>query len=74
MLIVDYWTFVILLSNMLHIIGLIFVMFPNDSIYLKQQDFMIGTGTALCWLSLTKYLQYSKEFYTLPGTMLGAGR
>jgi hypothetical protein len=74
MLIVDYWTLCILLSNMLHILGFVFLIIPMDDVYVKQQDFMIGCGTSLCWLSVTKYLQYSKDFYTLPATMLGAGR
>jgi uncharacterized membrane protein len=74
MLLVDYWTLGIILSNIFHIIGMTMIIFPDISSVLRQLDMIVGIGTALIWLTLTKYLQYSKEMYTLPGTMLGAGR
>lgn len=74
MLLVDYWTLVIILSNLFHIMGMAMIIAPDSETHLGTQDLFIGCGTALTWLSLTKYLQYSKSMYTLPATMLGAGR
>jgi hypothetical protein len=74
MLIVDWWTICIIISNLLHVLGFIFLLSQVEEVFVRQQDLMIGCGTGLCWLSLTKYLQYSPEMYALPATMLGAGR
>jgi hypothetical protein len=74
MLLVDYWTLTIILANIFHIVGMSMILFPAESLVIREQDKVVGVGTGLIWLSLTKYLQYSKQMYTLPGTMLGAGR
>ena len=34
----------------------------------------MGFGTFLTWISLTKYLQYSKSFSTFPATLIKAGQ
>jgi hypothetical protein len=73
MLLVDYWTLSIIFANVAHIIGMLMILSPSSSI-IQSQNVIIGCGTGLIWLSLTKYLQYNKEMYALPGTMLGAGR
>jgi hypothetical protein len=74
MLLVDYWSFVVILANIMHIAGMSIAIFPTDSLDIKEQDFLVGGGTALIWCSLTKYLQHSKEMYALPATIIGSGR
>mmetsp|Transcript_10034 Transcript_10034/g.15271 ORF Transcript_10034/g.15271 Transcript_10034/m.15271 type:complete len:279 (-) Transcript_10034:836-1672(-) len=73
MRILDYWTLVVIFSNLLHILGAICVIIPDYFVNVASDDLLIGLGTGLIWLSLMKYLQYSNAFYTLPATMLSAG-
>lgn len=73
MKLLDYWTICIILGNLSHIFGLFFFISAHDLINVKSMDQLIGLGTFFIWLSLTKYLQYSKKLYTLPATMYRAG-
>jgi hypothetical protein len=73
MQVVDRWTFVIILGNILHILALIFEIFPDWHLFVKNQDQIMGLGTFLIWLSMMKYLQYSNSYYILAATMISAG-
>ena len=73
MQVVDRWTFVIILGNILHILALTFEIFPDWHLFVKNQDQIMGLGTFLIWLSMMKYLQYSNSYYILAATMISAG-
>ena len=73
---IDNWTLVIIVSNILHIFGLMMELAPANllGINFGFLNFLMGMGTFLIWISLLKYFQYSQDFYILPETMLSAGQ
>lgn len=74
MKLIDAWTVIIILSNLFHFFGLIFVMIPADILPEKEIDVLMGLGTFLIYLSLLKYFQYSQDYYIIPATMISAGK
>jgi len=74
MLLIDYWTVVIIISNLCHFFGLMFLISPLELLSDEKKDLLIGLGTFLIYLSLLKYFQYSQEFYMIPGTMINSSK
>mmetsp|Transcript_7867 Transcript_7867/g.13191 ORF Transcript_7867/g.13191 Transcript_7867/m.13191 type:complete len:265 (-) Transcript_7867:555-1349(-) len=74
MQIVDYWTLIIIIGNISHILGCFFQFLPDQFLQISIQDFVMGLGTFITWLSATRYLQYSKSMNTFPATMISAGK
>ena len=68
MQLIDYWTVIIVISNLIHLFGVILEIQPDDEVISSYKNNLIGMGTFLIWLSLTKYLQYNKELFILPAT------
>jgi len=73
MLIVDEWTSIIIISNILQIIGIILDIANDHDFNIEIQNIFLGLSTFLIWLSLMKYLQYSPDYYVLPNTITHAG-
>jgi len=53
--------------------ALIFEIFPDSLLLIRNQEMAMGLGTFLIWLSMMKYLQYSHSYYILAATMASAG-
>lgn len=71
---IDSWTIIIILSNLLHIFGILFEVIPDAVVFFSYIELTMGLGTFLIWISLLKYFQYSQDYYILPATMMGAGQ
>jgi hypothetical protein len=69
--IVDVWTMVITLANLMHIYAILIIFFPwlNNSMYGDPVDIYFGVGTFFIWLSMTMYLQFDDELNILPATV-----
>lgn len=66
--IVDIWTLVIIASNFFHMVGLIFILFPNIKALQYYEDLLLGLGTFLIIVSLQKYIQHYDDINVLPAT------
>lgn len=67
-LLFNNWSLVILLSNTLQIFGTILYIL-RYFVPLFYSEFFIGFGCMLCWVSLTRYLEHTKEFSFLSRTI-----
>jgi len=56
MRLVDKWTLIIIISNILHLIAMAVEIFPALMPDFKGRDYIFGIGTFLIWISLMKYL------------------
>lgn len=53
---VDYWTVIIILSNVFHVIACLTIVMPDYLSQVQSEQSMMGFGTFLCWITLIKYL------------------
>lgn len=56
----SYWSIMILISNILQIVGAFMCLF-RDYVGLSSLEIFVGLGTALCWISVTKYIEHSPK-------------
>jgi hypothetical protein len=72
--IVDEWSFIIIIANVLHTIYVIILLNPKDIKQTKgSMDLMFGFANFLIWVGITKYLKYSDSLNILPATSIRVG-
>jgi len=72
--IVDEWSLIIIIANVLHSIYVIILLFPKDIKQSKgNMDLMFGLANFLIWVGITKYLKYSDSLNILPATSIRVG-
>lgn len=65
----DAWNFVIAAGNFMHIVACFFYIFPRWLIYLGTLKVLLGFGTFLVLIAITKYAQYNQRDNVLPATV-----
>ena len=71
MQIIDAWTFIIILGNILHMIFVVILLNPYQNYDRRFQNAIFGFAIFLLWIGIIKYLKYSTSLNILPGTVMG---
>lgn len=64
----NYWTIVILIANTFQMFGSILYVF-RSIVPLVYSEMFIGFGAMLIWVSLTRYIEHSKDFSFISRTI-----